>query len=81
MVLESIIGYAESSGINLFVIIPVVIWSITWTGIALWRAAQRKHLVWFIILLVTNTLGILEILYYFIFSNMRKNKRKINNAN
>jgi hypothetical protein len=29
----------------------------------LWRAAQRRDMVWFVVLLVVNTLGILEIIY------------------
>ncbi len=40
-------------------------WSLLWKGIALWQSATRRHLVWFMILLVINTLGILEILYIF----------------
>lgn len=42
-----------------------LIWSLIWKGIALWQSARKKHLVWFMILLVVNTLGILEILYIF----------------
>ena len=38
-------------------------WNIFWKGMALWKSSQKKHLVWFIILLVINTLGILEIAY------------------
>ena len=43
----------------------VLVWSIFWKGMALWRAAQNRHLIWFIILLVVNTLGLLEIAYVF----------------
>jgi methionyl-tRNA synthetase len=32
-------------------------------GIAMWMAARRSHLVWFIILLVVNTFGILDAIY------------------
>jgi hypothetical protein len=45
----------------------IVIWIAIWKGIALWKAARLSHRWWFIILLVVNTLGILEIIYiYFI---------------
>ena len=44
----------------------IVIWSIPWKGVALWKAAQLSHKKWFIILLVVNTIGILEIFYIFI---------------
>ena len=50
--------------------ILVMIWSLPWKGVALWKAAQKKDAYWFIALLVTNTVGILEILYIFIFSKM-----------
>lgn len=40
-------------------------WSLIWKGLALWQSATKRHLVWFMILLVVNTLGILEILYIF----------------
>ena len=46
----------------------VIIWSLVWKGMALWKAAQRKDLVWFIVFLFVNTAGILEILYLYFFS-------------
>ncbi len=48
----------------------VLIWSLPWKGVALWKAAQKKDLYWFVALLVVNTVGILDILYIFIFSKM-----------
>ncbi len=52
------------SGIGTFVILAAV-WSLAWKGWALWLAARRGEKVWFIILLILNTLGILEIIYIF----------------
>lgn len=43
--------------------VVIFFWSLIWKGIALWRAANNKHVTWFILLLTLNTLGILEILY------------------
>jgi len=43
-------------------------WTMPWKGVALWKAARNQHKYWFIALLVVNTVGILEILYIFIFS-------------
>jgi len=48
-------------------IILLAIWSLIWKGIALWKASQRKQMAWFIVLLCVNTVGILEILYLFLF--------------
>ena len=45
--------------------IPLLIWSFFWKGMALWKSANKKHLVWFLIILIVNTLGILEIAYIF----------------
>lgn len=43
-------------------------WSMTWKGVALWRAGRNRDLVWFVVLFLVNTLGILEIIYIFAFS-------------
>lgn len=44
---------------------PFLVWSIFWKGLALWKSSQKKHLLWFIILLFINTSGLLEIAYIF----------------
>lgn len=54
----------------LFVIL--LIWSLIWKGIALWRAARCGDKAWFIALLILNTLGVLEIFYIFVFSKREK---------
>jgi hypothetical protein len=46
----------------------LIIWSISWKGLALWKSARQESKVWFIVFLIVNTLGILEILYLYIFS-------------
>jgi hypothetical protein len=46
----------------------VLIWSLFWKGMALWKAAREGSKVWFVVLLIVNTLGILEILYIYVFS-------------
>jgi methionyl-tRNA synthetase len=52
----------------------VVTWSIIWKAIALWYAARNSQLVWYIALIIINTVGILEIIYLLFFR-----KRKHNN--
>jgi uncharacterized protein (DUF983 family) len=50
---------------TLFVIL--LIWSMIWKGLALWKSAQLSQKKWFVILLLLNTVGILEIVYlYFV---------------
>jgi len=51
----------------------LIIWTIVWKGLALWKAARVGSKWWFIILLVVNTAGLLEILYYF-FLDKKKGK-------
>jgi len=45
-----------------------VVWEMAWKGVALWRAGRNAHLVWFVVLFIFNTLGILPIIYIFAFS-------------
>ena len=39
----------------------LIVWSLIWKGLALWRAAQAGQPAWFVVLLVLNTAGLLEI--------------------
>jgi len=55
--------------IPLFIILFVILIAavVTLKGYALWHAAKRNEVGWFIALLIVNTIGILEIIYlYFI---------------
>jgi len=49
----------------------VVVWSLTWRGVAMWTAAKHGQRNWFIAILILNTLGILEIIYLFRFAKKR----------
>ena len=48
---------------NPMIMYPLLIWSIFWKGLALWRSARMNHKGWFIALLIINTVGIFEIVY------------------
>lgn len=61
--MESIQMLASWTGVNPLVIIAAVAWTLAWKGLALWRAAGLRQKAWFIILLLVNTLGLLEIIY------------------
>lgn len=65
-------NFGLMSGFILF----FVFWSLIWKGLALWRAARRKEVAWFVILLVVNTLGILEIIYYFLIAKSDEVEKK-----
>ena len=47
------------------VLLLLALWSLVWKGLALWHAGRKGQPAWFVILLVVNTLGILEIIYLF----------------
>lgn len=49
-----------------FILSILVIWSLFWKGVALWRAARLSRPWWFLALLVINTAGILEIIFLII---------------
>ena len=53
-------------------VIILVAWSVFWKGMALWKASREQHKAWFVVLLLVNTIGILEILYIYVFSKMKK---------
>ena len=48
-----------------------VAWTLPWKGVALWKSARNGHTVWFVALLLVNTLAILEIIYIFGFSKKK----------
>ena len=50
-------------------LVALFIWSIPWKGFALWKSARREEKIWFIIFLLINTAGVLEILYIFFLSD------------
>jgi len=64
-------------GIPIWLFVFVLIWSLVWKALALWKSARKGSTIWFIILLVVNTLGILEILYLFLFSKIKLPKANI----
>jgi len=59
---------------NPVLFVLIMAWVLYWKGMALWKAARKNHQAWFIVLLVLNTLGILEILYIYVFSERMKER-------
>lgn len=56
-------------------IVPILplffLWSVLWKGLALWHSGRRGQVWWFVIFLVVNTLGILEIIYLFAVAKLK----------
>lgn len=61
-------GYSGMSGSVTAMLVVLAVWSLVWKGFALWKAARNGSKPWFIVMLVLNTVGILEIVYIFYFS-------------
>lgn len=59
------------TGLHPAILALAVLWSLIWKGLALWRAAHLGQKYWFGIILVVNTLGILEIIYYLLVTNKK----------
>jgi hypothetical protein len=58
-------------GIGLIALTAFVVWELIWKGIAMWYAAKNDHKVWYIVILIFNTLGILPIVYILFFRKRR----------
>lgn len=69
--MQSFFSISPSVFQNAWIIALLTMWTIPWKGVALWKAARKNDTVWFIVLLLANTLGILEILYIYIFSKRK----------
>jgi divalent metal cation (Fe/Co/Zn/Cd) transporter len=61
----------ESSGFMILFLI-LILWEIFWKGIALWKAARNDEKYWFIAILIINSLGIVPILYIYVFQKGKK---------
>jgi uncharacterized protein DUF5652 len=50
----------------------LAIWELFWKGLALWSSARNGHKFWYVIMLIVNTAGILEIVYLWWFAKKTK---------
>ena len=55
-------------------LIPLIVWSITWKVLALWKAARNRQLGWFLFLFIINSAGVLEILYIYYYQRDKSPK-------
>lgn len=51
----------------------LIVWSMIWKGISMWKAARNQDKVWYIVLFILNTAGILDIIYIFVISRNKEN--------
>lgn len=74
--LESLLALGGDSPRLVAGLVLLAIWSLIWKGLALWHSAHRDQKTWFIVLLVLNTAGILEIIYLFAVAKIQKSKNE-----
>ena len=60
---------------NVALLAFILVWDLVWKGIALWKAARNGKTVWFVAMLIINSVGILPILYLLLVDDKRKQKR------
>jgi hypothetical protein len=72
--ISNYLGVSIEVAIALFAI--MLIWEIIWSGMALFKSAKNNHKIWFVILLLFHTWGILDILYIYVFSDLMNNFNK-----
>jgi len=58
-------GQPEISAIFIILFIMLLIWTYFWKAAALWHAVRNKDKVWFVVFLLVNTIGILDMIYLF----------------
>jgi hypothetical protein len=56
---------------NIWLFIPMIVWTFFWKGCALWFTAKDDKKWWFVVLLILNTVGILEIVYIFVIAKKK----------
>jgi hypothetical protein len=72
MVDMSVLAIDTQSGGFLALIFALALWELIWKGISLWKAAKNEQKYWFIAMLIINSVGILPILYIFVFQKGKK---------
>ena len=64
-------NWGISIGAILALVAIVVIWELVWKLAGMWKAAKNGSVIWFVVLAIFNTVGILPILYIYVFSKWK----------
>lgn len=62
----------SATNVSTFLFILLIIWSLFWKGLALWKSAKNNQKYWFIAILILSTAGILDIIYIAFFQAKKK---------
>jgi hypothetical protein len=58
----------------ILVLTATVIWTLPWKALALWKSARNGQKWWFLIFMIANTVGILEIFYLLVLPKFGRRK-------
>ena len=63
--LESLLLGLTNTQITLLLVALIVLalWDLVWKAVAMWEAAKQGSKLWFVLLLIINSVGILPIVY------------------
>jgi hypothetical protein len=75
--LEVLESFSNQIGMNLNLFIFIIIWTAIWKLIGLWHSARKNQPLWFIAIAILNTIGVLPILYLFIFKDLKSEKKSL----
>ncbi len=70
-------GLTGNENLDLVLITVITIWSMLAKGVALWRSATLKQRNWFIVMLIINSVGIIELIYLFRFATKRLTLKEV----
>jgi hypothetical protein len=56
-----------------FVFVILLVWSVTWKLISLWKSARHGQKIWFVALMLVNSVGILDMIYLGFFQKGEEN--------
>lgn len=57
---------------NPVLFICILVWDLIWRLLALWRAAKNRQILWFVLLAILSTVGILPIIYLLTHRKVKK---------
>ena len=57
---------------NWWLVVTLVLWTIPWKLVALYKSARNGHRGWFVAIFFINTLAILEICYIYLVDGSKK---------
>lgn len=65
---------SQKLALAMVVVILIAVWDFLWKAVGLWKSARNNQTVWFVLMLLFSTAGILPIIYIYFFQRRAKKK-------